>query len=145
LHELAHWTKTPERLNRDFGRKRFGDDGYAMEELVAELSACFNAADLGLEMGPREEHASYIGNWLKVLKGDERAIFTAASHAQKSADYLHGLQPTIVASAALPEREEAPSPAPGPRSSEGTPEPSHVAREMRRRTDRCKDAYFKPL
>jgi antirestriction protein ArdC len=41
---------------------------------------------------PIDDHAAYIASWLKVLKDDKRAIFTAASHAQKAADYLHGLQ-----------------------------------------------------
>jgi antirestriction protein ArdC len=94
-HELTHWTKHKSRLGRDFGRKRFGDEGYAMEELVAELNAAFLSADLGLTPSPREEHASYIANWLKALKNDRRAIFTAAAHAQRAADYLHGLQPAM--------------------------------------------------
>ncbi|MBL27258.1 MAG: antirestriction protein [Rhodospirillaceae bacterium] len=91
-HETIHWTRHPSRLERDFGRKRFGDEGYAMEELVAELGAAFLAADLDLTPEPREDHAAYIGSWLKVLKNDKRAIFTAASHAQRAADYLNGLQ-----------------------------------------------------
>ena len=92
-HELCHWTKHPKRLDRDFGRKRFGDEGYAMEELVAELGAAFVCADLALTPAPREEHAAYIGSWLKALKGDKRAIFAAAAHAQRAADYLASLQP----------------------------------------------------
>ena len=92
-HELTHWTKGKNRLERDFGRKRWGDEGYAMEELVAELGAAFLCADLGLSPEPRDEHAAYIGNWLKVLKEDKRAIFSAAAHAQRAADYLHSLQP----------------------------------------------------
>ena len=56
-HELTHWTRHPSRLNRSFGRKRFGDEGYAMEELVAELGAAFLCADLGLPPEPREDHA----------------------------------------------------------------------------------------
>ena len=91
-HETIHWTRHSSRLDRDFGRKRFGDEGYAMEELVAELGAAFLAADLDLTPEPREDHAAYIGSWLKVLKNDKRAIFTAASHAQRAADYLNGLQ-----------------------------------------------------
>jgi antirestriction protein ArdC len=91
-HETTHWTKHPTRLDRDFGRKRWGDEGYAMEELVAELGAAFLSADLELTPELRGEHASYIGNWLKVLKSDNRAIFAAASHAQRAADFLHGLQ-----------------------------------------------------
>lgn len=91
-HEMTHWTRHPKRLDRDFGRKRFGDEGYAMEELVAELGAAFVCADLALMPAPREEHAAYIGSWLKVLKDDKRAIFSAAAHAQRAADYLAGLQ-----------------------------------------------------
>jgi antirestriction protein ArdC len=89
-HEVAHWTCHPKRLDRDFGRKRFGDEGYAMEELVAELASAFTCADLGLEPDVREDHAAYIENWLSILKNDRRAIFTAASHAQRAADYLTG-------------------------------------------------------
>lgn len=91
-HEVTHWTRHEKRLDREFGRKRWGDEGYAMEELVAELGAAFLSADLDLTPEPREDHAAYIGSWLKVLKNDKRAIFTAASHAQRAADYLHGLQ-----------------------------------------------------
>lgn len=92
-HECTHWTRHPTRLDRDFGRKRWGDDGYAREELVAELGAAFLCADLGLELSPREDHAAYLASWLEVLKGDKRFIFTAAAHAQKACDFLHGLQP----------------------------------------------------
>lgn len=99
-HEVTHWTRHPKRLERDFGRKHFGDEGYAMEELVAELGSAFLSADLDLTPEPREDHASYIASWLKVLKDDKRAIFTAAAHAQRAADYLHGLQPGAVQEAA---------------------------------------------
>jgi antirestriction protein ArdC len=91
-HEACHATKHPARLDREFGRKRWGDEGYAMEELVAELGAAFVCADLALTPEVREDHASYIASWLKVLKDDKRAVFAAASHAQKAADYLSGLQ-----------------------------------------------------
>ena len=91
-HEMTHLTKHPSRLDRDFGRKRYGDEGYAMEELVAELGSAFLAADLDLTPEVREDHAAYIGSWIKVLKDDKRAIFSAASHAQRAADFLHGLQ-----------------------------------------------------
>lgn len=92
-HELTHWTKHPTRLNRDFGRKRWGDEGYAMEELVAEIGAAFLCADLGITPETREDHAAYIASWLKALKNDKRAIFTAASYAQRAVDHLHGLKP----------------------------------------------------
>lgn len=93
-HELTHWSRHPSRLDRDLGRKRFGDAGYAMEELVAELGSAFLCADLGITPELRDDHASYIANWLEVLKNDKRAVFTAASHASKAIDYLHSLQST---------------------------------------------------
>lgn len=89
-HELTHWTKHPKRLDREFGRKKWGDDGYAREELVAELGAAFLCADLGLTPEAGTDHAAYIQSWLRVLKDDKRAIFSAAAHAQKAADFLHG-------------------------------------------------------
>lgn len=92
-HEMTHWTKHPARLDRDFGRKRFGDQGYAREELVAEIGAAFLCCDLGITPEPRDDHASYLDHWLKVLKEDKRAIFQAAACAQKAVEYLHGLQP----------------------------------------------------
>jgi antirestriction protein ArdC len=92
-HELTHWTKHDKRLARDMGRVKWGDEGYAREELVAELGSAFLCADLGITPEVREDHASYIASWLKVLKNDKRFIFSAASHAQRAADYLHSVQP----------------------------------------------------
>jgi antirestriction protein ArdC len=88
-HELMHWTRHPSRLDRDFGRRRHGDEGYAREELVAELGAAFLCADLGLALEPREDHAAYLASWLEVLRNDKRFIFSAAAHAQRAADFLH--------------------------------------------------------
>jgi antirestriction protein ArdC len=99
-HEMTHWTRHPSRLDRDFGRKRFGDRGYAMEELVAELGSAFLSADLELTPEVRDDHAAYIGSWIKVLKDDKRAIFTAASDAQRAADFLRGLQSHTTATSA---------------------------------------------
>jgi len=91
-HEVVHWTKHPSRLDREFGRKRFGDHAYAREELIAELGAAFLSADLDITPEIRDDHASYVNHWLKILKTDSRAIFQAASHAQRAVDYLHSLQ-----------------------------------------------------
>jgi antirestriction protein ArdC len=92
-HELVHSTKHEKRLNRDMGRVRWGDEGYAKEELVAELGSAFLCADLAITPQVREDHAAYIGHWLTALKAEKRLIFTAAAQAQRAADYLHGLQP----------------------------------------------------
>jgi len=86
-HEHTHWSARAERCDRQLG-KRFGDSAYAAEELIAELGAAFVCAHLGLSTEPREDHAEYIQSWLKVLRVDKRAIFTAASKAQQAADYL---------------------------------------------------------
>jgi antirestriction protein ArdC len=91
--ELIHSTKHSKRLARDPGRVKWGDEGYAKEELV-ELGSAFLCADLGITPEVRPDHAAYIASWLDVLRGDKRFIFTAARHAQRAADYLHGLQPT---------------------------------------------------
>jgi antirestriction protein ArdC len=96
-HEFCHWTRHPKRLDRDLGRKRFGDASYAMEELVAELGSAFLCAGLSITPEVRPDHAEYLATWLQVLKEDKRAIFTAASHASKDVEYLHSLQPQDVA------------------------------------------------
>lgn len=89
LHEHVHWTGHADRLDRQSVMKaRFGSEGYAMEELVAELGSAFVCAALGLEPVAREDHANYVANWLTVLRNDKKAIVTAASKASDAADYL---------------------------------------------------------
>jgi len=89
FHELGHWTGHADRLAREFG-KRFGDEAYAFEELVAELTAAFVCASQGFASVVREDHASYIDHWLKVLKHDNRAFTAAAGKAQQAADFILG-------------------------------------------------------
>ena len=91
-HEAAHATGAKHRLDRDL-TSRFSHQARAIEELVAELTAGYVLADLGLAHHPRPDHAAYIASWLKVLKDDPRAIFTAASKAQQAADWMHAQQP----------------------------------------------------
>lgn len=86
-HEHAHWTGHGSRLGRDMSNK-FGTNGYAAEELVAELSAAFTCARLGISTTPRPDHAAYLESWLSILKADTSALFTAASKAQGATDYL---------------------------------------------------------
>jgi antirestriction protein ArdC len=85
FHELGHWTGSDKRLSREFG-KRFGTRAYAAEELVAELTSAFLCAEFSIDGELR--HAGYIQNWIELLKDDAKAFFTAASAAQKAADYL---------------------------------------------------------
>lgn len=90
LHELTHWTGASHRLSRQFG-ERFGDNAYAVEELVAELGSAFLCADLGIRNEPRPDHAAYVSSWLDVLNRDHKALFTAASRASAAAEYLADL------------------------------------------------------
>ena len=86
-HECTHWTSHVSRCDRQLG-KRFGDEAYAIEELIAELGSAYTMARLELELTPRADHSAYIASWLKVLKSDKRAVFTAASKAQQAADFM---------------------------------------------------------
>ena len=87
-HEICHWTGHPDRLNRVFGI-RFGDLGYAFEELVAEIGAAFLGAHTGIPF-ENMRHPEYIHYWLQILQGDSKAIFTAAAKAQYAADFVLG-------------------------------------------------------
>lgn len=86
FHELTHWTGHRKRLDRDMST-RFGSAKYAAEELVAELGAAFLAASFRIEAEPREDHARYIAHWIRLLKDDKKAIFTAASRASDAVAY----------------------------------------------------------
>lgn len=86
LHELVHWSGGERRLARQFGR-RFGDQAYAAEELVAEIGSAFLCAAAGVPLEGLQ-HASYLQSWIKIMQSDNRAIFTAARAAQTAADYL---------------------------------------------------------
>ncbi len=84
FHEVIHWTGHKGRCDRDL-KGRFGTDAYAAEELVAELGAAFLCGDYQIE--GKLQHDEYIGHWLKVLKGDKYAIFTAARLARDAANF----------------------------------------------------------
>jgi antirestriction protein ArdC len=88
-HELTHWTGHPDRCARDLSG-RFGTASYAAEELVAEIGAAFAMARLGLDAEPRADHAHYIASWIQLLRGDDRAIFTAAAKAEQATKFLFG-------------------------------------------------------
>jgi antirestriction protein ArdC len=87
-HELGHWTGHETRLNRTFG-KRFGDDTYSAEELVAELTSAFVCSEFGIDNEGQD--AAYIAHWIKFLGEHENAIVSAASAASKATEFLRGL------------------------------------------------------
>lgn len=91
VHELTHWSGAKHRLDRQMG-KRFGDAAYAAEELVAEIGSAFLCSELGITQDTRADHAQYLAHWLKLLKDDSRAIFTAAARASEAVAYLNWLQ-----------------------------------------------------
>jgi antirestriction protein ArdC len=93
LHELAHWSGHPDRLNRQTLNEsyRFGDLNYAKEELRAELTSVFLAAERGIPHNP-EQHAAYVHSWIKVLSEDKNEIFRAAKDAHRAADYILDLE-----------------------------------------------------
>jgi antirestriction protein ArdC len=90
FHELSHWTGHVSRLDRSMFRQ--DDESIAMEELIAELSASFLCAHVGIFDAQLEQHAAYVDAWLKILKADKSAIFTAAAAATKAADWILGKQ-----------------------------------------------------
>jgi antirestriction protein ArdC len=139
-HEATHWSGAPHRLGRKIAN-RFGSEDYAYEELIAELSAAYQMAALGLSNEPRQEHAAYIQSWLKGLKNDKRFIFSAASQAQQAADYLHELQykQPKAPDAVLRAMEDEPGPLPDAVAAawaDDFEKPSFAEREERRRAKR---------
>lgn len=97
LHEVSHSTGHEKRLARDgivkFGT--WGDEGYAFEELVAELGSMFSAGGLGCSLGAAEgrfyeNHLAYLKSWMSALEEDPDGLFRAAAQAQKAADLIVG-------------------------------------------------------
>lgn len=86
-HEFAHWTGAEHRLNRNLG-SRFGTNAYAAEEGIAELTAAMLGAELGIPSEHLDDHAAYIGGWLRIMKADSRAILTFAAKADEATEYL---------------------------------------------------------
>ena len=91
IHELVHWTGHSTRLNRDTLNKSRGfgaaDEHYSREELVAEIGSMMLAAEKGIPHHP-EQHAAYVGSWIRALQNDKNEIFRAASAASAATDYV---------------------------------------------------------
>jgi antirestriction protein ArdC len=99
IHENGHASGAKHRLDRDLSG-RFGSASYALEEISVEILSGMILADLGISHHPRPDHAAYVASWLRVLKDDPRAIFTAASKAQQAADWMHARQAATLEQAA---------------------------------------------
>ncbi len=98
-HEICHSSGHPSRLARDFSG-RFGTEAYAFEELIAELGSAFLNADLGILGATLPDHADYLASWVRILKGDKKAISTAAAQASKAHAFIKGLLVTDAQAAA---------------------------------------------
>lgn len=113
LHELGHATGHESRLNRD-QTGVFGSEKYAYEELVAELTSTFMAAEMGIDRGISHRGA-YIDSWLSAMKGDSQYVFKASREAQRASAWLlehdlersRDLQPQLDTHPSLPAWEEA--------------------------------------
>jgi len=92
FHELTHSTGHKSRLGRDGFEsvQSFGSESYSREELVAEMGAAMLCGVTGIENRTLENSAAYLKTWIERLKSDSRLIVTAASAAQKAADYILG-------------------------------------------------------
>jgi antirestriction protein ArdC len=96
IHEITHWTKHPSRLDRDLGRKRWSDAGCALKNSWPNWAPPLSWPISISQRRCARNMPLYIQSWLKALKDDKRAVFSAAAHAQRAADYLIGVQPDRV-------------------------------------------------
>lgn len=90
LHELGHWTGHSTRLNRDLVHP-FGSEGYAREELRAEIASMIMGDELGIGHDP-SQHVAYVKSWIKALQNDPLEIFRAAADAEKIQGFVLGLE-----------------------------------------------------
>ena len=86
LHEMGHSTGHESRLNRQFGAKR--TDGYAHEELIAEMTAALVGSTMGFDKKILENNANYLKGWLENLKRNPESITTIMSDVGKASDMI---------------------------------------------------------
>ena len=107
LHEVAHSSGHPARLNRDTLGHPFGSEQYAKEELRAEIASMILGDELGVGHDPRQ-HAAYVGSWIKILQDDPLEIFRAAADAERIQEYVLSLEHRQVQEQAIePTRDES--------------------------------------
>lgn len=94
-HEMTHASGHGSRLDREGITQpvRFGSEKYSKEELIAELGAAFLSSEAGiLSQVQFENSAAYLASWIQTLENDPKMIVSAASHAQRSTDYILGIE-----------------------------------------------------
>jgi antirestriction protein ArdC len=92
FHEMAHSTGHAKRLHRESfdNPVSFGSESYSKEELTAEMTAAMLCGIAGIEQKTLENSAAYLKTWIARLKSDSRLLVSAASQAQKAADFIQG-------------------------------------------------------
>ena len=90
LHEVGHWTGHSSRLDRDLSHP-FGSDGYAKEELRAEIASFILGNEVGVGHDP-SRHAAYVGSWIKAIRDDPNVLQRAASDAEKIVGFIKDLE-----------------------------------------------------
>ena len=92
FHELTHATGHEKRLGRDgFDTpQQFGSESYSKEELIAEMGSAMLCGVAGIEQSTLANSAAYLKAWIARLKADSKLVISAASAAQKAADYIRG-------------------------------------------------------
>lgn len=90
FHELIHSTGHPSRIGREgiMNHNPFGSEDYSREELIAEMGAAMLCGVAGIESQTLGNSAAYLQAWINKLKSDSRLIVSAASQAQKAADFI---------------------------------------------------------
>lgn len=93
FHELAHSTGHASRVGPELfdSPAYFGSESYSKEELIAEMSSAMLCGVTGISPVTLQNSAAYLKGWISVLKGDSKLMVTAASAAQKTADYIRGI------------------------------------------------------
>ena len=87
LHEMTHSTGAPQRLNREMG-KVFGDNDYAREEVIAELTAAFTGTQLGLFVEPNKDSVAYLNGWIKVSKQSPDFVFSLLDDVVSASNFI---------------------------------------------------------
>jgi putative DNA primase/helicase len=76
----------PARLDRDLSNP-FGSEGYAREELRAEIASLILGAELGIGYDP-DRHAGYVDHWVQILTDTPKEILYAAADAERISEYI---------------------------------------------------------
>lgn len=94
FHEMVHSTGAEKRLDREIARKYFANrESRSKEELVAEIGSAYLMGNAGIDTKKTFKNSvGYIQSWLQVLKNDSKMIISASSLAEKSVNYIHGVE-----------------------------------------------------